>query len=315
MGHSETGDFVMENFKLMDNEELIVYLNEDAAGAPSEEEEAKNSEEKESTESDEKTSETVSTSSESQSGSTKKSEFSFDREKYEAQGIKDDLALAELEKKEKQIWEKEQFIGRQSNNVGNLRKKEEEYVEKIRILEQEKQEIAKNLITKEEFDNISLDSPFEASQRLQLSQESQKRQQELTNQQTQHLTAMENYKAVPDLDQKVDAIVAVMKEDGLADTPQGLAIIEDFKRNPGTMFHASMTVQLSKRADLLVAQQKLQQQIEDAQNKSKANVDRMKSLHKQNPTVSTGSSGAEKKQGPTNPKFMTDKELEEIFNG
>lgn len=249
-----------------------------------------------------------------------KSEFSFDRKKYEDQGVKDEVAFSILEKQEKEIWEKEKFIGKQSSNVGDLRKKQEEYVQRIQSLEQEKLRLSSNIISKEEFEDKMVSSPHEAMQRYSQSSQTESKLQELGLQQKMMQTSLENYNLIPDLDTRVNAMVEVMRLDGVPED-----MINGFKQSPSNYFVPVKTIELAKRAETLAEVSKVKSQMaalqaerDELAKRNKESVTRLRNVQQNNPTMGSGTASsptAKRDISTIPPHLLTIAELKEIING
>lgn len=251
---------------------------------------------------------------------TDKPEFSFDRKKYEDQGLKDEVAFSILEKKEKEIWEKERFIGKQSTNVGDLRKKQEEYIQRIQSLEQEKLRLSSSIVSKEEFEDTMVSSSHEAIKRYSESTKAESKVQDIARQQRLMQISMEAYNIIPDLDSRVDAMVEVMKSDGVPEY-----MINEFKQSPSNCFVPVKTIELAKRAETLAEKSQLETRIaalqaerDELAKRGKESVTRLKNVQQNNPTMGSGtpsSSTAKRDIFNISPHLLTMAELQERLNG
>lgn len=303
-----------KDVNLMSMEELNVILSEEVS-EPEGVNVPKDSETPKNDVTDQSQSDNVKNESQSD-----KPEYSFDRKKYEDQGVKDEVAFSILEKVEKENWEKERFIGKQSTTVGDLRKKQEEYVQKIQSLEQEKIRLSSSIVSKEEFEDTMVSSPHEALKRYSQSTDAENKVQDLARQQRLMQISLEAYNIIPDLDSRVDAMIEVMKSDGVPEY-----MISEFKQSPSNCFVPVKTIELAKRAETLAEKSQLESRIaalqaerDELAKRGKESVTRLKNVQQNNPTMGSGapsSTTAKRDIYTIPPHLLTMAELQERLNG
>lgn len=177
----------------------------------------------------------------------------------------------ENEKLKKQVNEKENFLQRQANELGELRKK--------------------TAINKDEIRDKFVDDPMEALRQIREAEDAERRIKEIeadtwVNENKRMVTT-----ANPDFDTLIDPMAEILKKDGIPDN-----LISEFKTNPFRMANAETLIQIVNRAKLtqeknLLTQEneKLKSEIEQLKNKTANIAENIQRVARESNVIKAGS--------------------------
>lgn len=220
MGESEINLSDMTDEKLeeaLNSEEDEALENEETESEESTEDEGKNNQ-KETRGAESEEDKKTETNEDS-----KDDGFKPDMDKYEAI-TKDQKVIDELIKRDRQLWEKEKLIGKQSNEVHEARKAKER-LEKIKEKLGDLDKTEK--LSDEELDNLFLKSPTQAQKKLDEQRKFDEEKKKLLEEQSELQTKNFVYEKFPDFDNQVSSVEDILKADGFSDDD-----ISKFKQNP-----------------------------------------------------------------------------------
>lgn len=207
------------------------------------------------------------------------------------------VSKAEWEKMQKQVGEKEKFIGRQSSEIGMLRQKAQENLERI----------------KQELSNGSIDmnaDPLGAANKVV---EYNNAKTEETRLEKEHYTAWvqeQVSRQLPKFEELLPDMVEILKADGYDSE-----VIKDFARSPYED-NPVILINLARRAEAMKTERTLRAEVEELKKKPQAVVKGIEAAMKESRpmTASSGAASSVKPEVSTDQiPLMSDAELEDTL--
>jgi len=217
-----------------------------------------------------------------------KKEFEFDRQKYVDDGITDEKALKILEDRDKKLFEKEQYIGTQARQKGDIRKEAEsriaELEDKLKKLEDVKE------LDDDEYESIVLEKGQRAANQAEKERQDQiNERQAVQNQMVLEQNKLVINTKVPNHQEYWEEMAALIKENA------GPEAEKNFKTDPYWL-HPAIFVEMASRVkadrqvkELTAEVDQLKKQIKEAPN---GVLDRIKKIG-----ANTGSNDGMDRQG------------------
>ncbi len=201
------------------------------------------------------------------------SEFVFDKKKYLDMGIENEKALAEIEKKDRQVFEKQKIIGKQGKNLGDERGKNKDLESQINSLTKERSDLAtKADITDDEYDDLT---PTERKEVDKAKDRVANIDGEIRRSQTRKFLE----ESVEDFDDSIGDMAELIKMDmpGERGVLAAAQLRKDaYNFDAGTLFNLHKRVELSKEMKALKkANAKMKKQIRENPGKVRKKINKM----------------------------------------
>ena len=210
-------------------------------------------------------------SSESQEKTSSKKGFKFDPQKYIDDGITDEKALKQFEDLERRVWERDRTIGRQGNELGDVRKQ-------IKDIEIRREELSKKKdLSDEEYNELHDLDPAQARRRSEEALQARQEDEKLLAEQTVLRNKAFLGEKMPNFEDHINTIAELIE----SDLPEevGYKAKKDFLNDP-YKYDGSLTFNLAKRAELKSQNTKLENDIATY----KKEIEDLKSALKDAPT-------------------------------